>query len=240
VALAVISRFIIDLRVGPRTLEVAKELVGSVALCCPDGIFPLLLMDEHLPYPKAILEVFGLVKHRRRQKAGRGRLCKPVLKPPPGLLAGVVRKVRDGRGNLLEVTTHALFGRLRDIKSRIRKLRIGRQINTSHLERLNGTLRSQQTRLARRTRNVSRLASMLQWALLLWRDIYNWVRPHGSLDGRCPAMALGLTGHVWSILEYVRYPTHVSDFQRQDWAEQRKMTLESALDVYLRKKRLPT
>lgn len=197
-------------------------------------------MDEHLPYPKAILEVFGLVKYRRRRRAGRGRMCKPALKPPQELLASVVGKIRDRRGNLLNVTTNSLFGRLKDIQSRIRKLRIGRQINTSHLERLNGTLRGQQSRLARRTRNVSRLAYMLQWALWLWRDIYNWVRPHGSLDGRCPAMVLGLARHVWSILEYVRYPTHVSDFQRHDWAQQRKMTLESALDVYLRKKRLPT
>jgi hypothetical protein len=238
--LEVVSRFLIDLRVGPRTLELAGQLVASVALCCLNGHLPLVLIDEHLPYPAAILRVFGLIKHRRRKRQGRGRKCKPVLKPPLGLLVGVVRKVRDGRGNLLKVTTHALFGRLRDIKHRIRKLHIGRQINTSHLERLNGTLRSQQTRLARRTRNVSRLSCMLQWALWLWRDIYNWVRPHGSLEGRCPAMLLGLARHVWSMLEYVRYPTHVSDLQRQHWAEQRKTALESALDVYLRKKSLPT
>ncbi len=50
---------------------------------------PLLLIDNHLPYPAAILQVFGVIRHRRR-KRGRGRLKHPDLKPPPGLLAGVV------------------------------------------------------------------------------------------------------------------------------------------------------
>lgn len=213
-------------------------MVASVAVCCR-GKLPLLLMDEHLPYPTAILQVFGQIKHRRRRRQGRGRKRKPTLKPPPGLLVGVVKKLRDAKGNLLEVTSYALFGRLKDIERRIRRLRIGRKINTSHLERLNGTLRGQQTRLARRTRNGSRLSCALQWALWLWRDLYNWTRVHGSLRGRTPAMVLGLTQHVWSVLEYTRYPTHVSDLQRQQWAEQRNKALESPLDVYQRKKALP-
>lgn len=232
------SRFVIDLRVGPRTLETACQLVASVAICCR-GKLPLLLMDEHLPYPAAILQVFGRIKHRRRRRQGRGRKRKPTLKPPTALLVGVVKKLRDTRGNLLGVTSYALFGRLKDIERHIRRLGIGRKINTSHLERLNGTLRGQQTRLARRTRNGSRLSCALQWALWLWRDLYNWTRVHGSLRGRTPAMALGLTQHVWSVLEYTRYPTHVSALQRQQWAEQRNKALESPLDVYQRKKALP-
>lgn len=229
----------IDLRVGPRSLEMACELVASVALCRP-GALPLLLIDDHLPYPAAILRVFGMIKHRRRHRKGRGRRCKPTLKAPPGLLVGVVKKLRDARGNLLKVGTYALFGRLKDINRRIRRLRIGRRINTSHLERLNGTLRTQQSRLTRRTRNLSKLPSMLQWSLWLWRDLYNWTRAHGSLGGRCPAMVLGLTEHLWTVLEYIRYPLHVSELQRQDWAEQRKDALESALERYQRKKSLPT
>jgi len=236
--LEVASRFVIDLRVGPRTLETACQLVASVAVCCGTEL-PLLLIDDHLPYPAAILQVFGQMKHRRRRKKGRGRKRKPALKPPPGLLVGVVKKLRDARGHLLKVTTYALFGGLKDIERRIRKLCIGQKINTSHLERLNGTIRGQQARLARRTRNGSRLTKMLQYSLWLWRDLYNWTRVHGSLLGRCPAMVLGLADDVWSVLEYTRYPTHVSDLQRRQWAQQRKDALESPLDVYERKKTLP-
>ena len=228
----------IDLRLGPRTLETACQLITSVAVCCTKTL-PLLLIDDHLPYPAAILQVFGQIKHRRRRKKGRGRKRKPTLKPPPNLLVGVVKKIRNARGRLLEVTTYALFGRLKDIERCIRRLKIGKQINTSHLERLNGTLRGQQTRLARRTRNGSRLSCALQWSLWLWRDLYNWVHVHGSLNGQTPAMCLGLAQSAWTVLKYIRYPVHVSELLRHRWAEQRQDALESPLDVYQRKKSLP-
>ncbi len=235
------SRFLIDLRVGPRTLEVAQQLVASVALCGATARrrLPLFLIDNHLPYPAALLQVFGVVQHRRRRRR-RGRKKDPQLKPPAGLLVGVVHKLRDARGKLLKVRTFARFGRLKAIRQRILELGIGRQINTAHVERLNGTMRGQQTRLARRTRNVSRGQEWLQWALWLWRDLYNWVAVHGSLRGRTPAMAQGLTDHVWTVLEYVRYPVHVSDLQRAIWQEEREEVLTSALDRQKRRKPLPT
>lgn len=199
----------------------------------------LLLIDDHLPYPSAILQVFGLVKHCRRRR-GRGRRKHRRLKPPPGLLVGVVQKVRDATGNLVGVHTRALFGRLKDVRQRIRDLGIGQWINTSHVERLNGTARGQQARLARRTRNGSRLAEALQWALWLWRDLYNWTRAHGSLGGRSPAIALGLAEEVWSVRRYVSYPVHVSELQRGIWAEEREELLRSALEAKKCPKTLPT
>ena len=99
---------------------------------------------------------------------------------------------------------------------------------------------SQQARLARRPRCVSRDGRRLQWSLWLWRDLYNWVRVHGSLAGRTPAMALGLSDRIWSVLEYVRYPVHVSDLDRAIWAEKREKVLTSALDRQQRRKTMPT
>ena len=227
------------MRLGPRTLESAAELLASVAGCCEFGSLPLVLIDNHLPYPAAILRVFGLVMHRRRRH-GRGRRKHPGLKPPRGLLVGVVCKIRDATGNLLGVKTHALFGRRRDIRRRIRQLGIGREINTAHIERLNGTARGHVARLGRRTRNGSRRRRALQWALWLFRDLYNWTRAHASLQGRSPAMALGLAQEVWTVPHYVNHPVHVSDLQRDLWAEYRQELLTSALEARKRKKTLPT
>ncbi len=214
------------------------QLTASVALYAKDRDPPLILIDDHLPYPRAILQVFGHLKHCRR-KNGRGRLKYPRLKPPADLQVGVVKKLRDSRGNLLNVSTHALFGKKKDIEKHIQKLGIGRKINTSHMERLNGTIRGQQARLARRTRNGSHLQEMLQYSIWLWRDLYNWTRVHYSLLDETPAMALGLTDEVWTVLKYILYPAHVSDLQRLDWAEQRNSVLESAVDTYKRNKALP-
>ena len=214
------------------------QLTASVALYSKDKAPPLILVDDHLPYPKAILTVFGQIKHRRR-KNGRGRLKYPRLKPPADLQVGVVKKLRDDRGHLLKVSNKALFGKKKEIEKRIRKLGIGQKINTSHMERLNGTIRGQQARLARRTRNGSHLEEMLQYSIWLWRDLYNWTRVHYSLLDETPAIALGLTNEVWSVLKYILYPVHVSDLQRRDWAEQRNSVLESAVDSYKRNKALP-
>jgi len=210
------------------------QLTASVALYSKDKAPPLILIDDHLPYPKAILTVFGQIKHRRR-KNGRGRLKYPRLKPPADLQVGVVKKLRDDRGHLLKVSNKALFGKKKEIEKRIRKLGIGQKINTSHMERLNG----QQARLARRTRNGSHLEEMLQYSIWLWRDLYNWTRVHYSLLDETPAIALGLTNEVWSVLKYILYPVHVSDLQRRDWSEQRNSVLESAVDSYKRNKSLP-
>jgi hypothetical protein len=51
---------------------------------------------------------------------------------------------------LLKVSTKALFGKKKQIEKHIRKLGIGRKSNTSRMERLNGTIRGQQARLAGR------------------------------------------------------------------------------------------
>jgi hypothetical protein len=238
--LAVVSRFVIDLRVGPRTLEVAKQLVASVALCGGGEPWPLLLLiDDHLPYPAAILDVCGVVQHRRRPSR-RGRKRHPRLKAPAGLWVGVVQKIRDAAGTLLRVKARALFGRRKVLRQRLADLGIGQEINTAHVERLNGTVRSQQARLQRRTRHGSRGGSWLQWSLWLWRDLYNWVRVHGSLGGRTPAQAQGLSERVWSMQEYIRHPVHVSDLRRAIWAEERENALTSALDQRKPKKPLPT
>jgi hypothetical protein len=232
------SRFLLETIIGPRTLETASQLTASVALYSKDRDPPLILIDDHLPYPQAILQVFGDIKHRRR-KNGRGRFKYPRLKPPADLQVGVVKKLRDERGHLLKVSSKALFGKKKEIEKRIRKLGVGQKINTSHMERLNGTIRGQQARLIRRTRAGSHLEKMLQYSIWLWRDLYNWTRPHYSLLDETPAMALGLAEEVWSVLNYILYPVHVSDLVRQDWAEQRNSVLESAVDVYKRNKALP-
>lgn len=238
-ALVSTARFVIDLRIGPRTLEMAKGLVATVATYCAPQQPLTILADDHRPYPQAILSLFGMVRHRRRRR-GRGRKKHPDLKAPPGLRVGIVTKVRDATGNLLRVKKRKLFGRLKDIRAHIKRLHLGQELNTAHVERINGTLRTQQTRLARRTRNVSRSDEWLQWALWLWRDWYHWIRAHASLRDRTPAIAMGLTDHAWSIAEYVSYPVHVGDLRRAIWSEDRENLLTIGLNRRKRVNPLPT
>ena len=66
IALEVKSRFALEMRVAPRSLEAAIALVVSVAVAGA-GRLPLFLIDDHRPYPSALLQVFGRLKHRRRR-----------------------------------------------------------------------------------------------------------------------------------------------------------------------------
>ncbi len=86
---------------------------------------------------------------------------------------------------------------------------------------------------------MSRDGRRLAWSLGLWRDLYNWVRVHGSLEGRTPALAFGLSDRVWSVLEYVRHPVHVDELTRAIWAEEREEVLTSALDREQARKTVP-
>lgn len=223
---------------GPRSLEMARELLASVAENCQPGKPLLLEADEHRPYPQAMLDIFGVTRFRRR-KRGRGRFKYPDSKPAPGLMIGILHKNRDDAGRLVGIKPKRLCGRLKDIKRCLKRNRIGCQINTAHLERLNGTIRGQQARLARRTRNRTMKVDQLQNAVSLWRDIYHWTRPHISLRNRTPAMAMDLAARLWSVSEYVWHPVHVGEFQRMLWRERHELLLAEGLYHQKHRKPLP-
>ena len=74
-------------------------------------------------------------------------------------------------------------------------------VGTALIERFNGTCRSGLRRLTRKCYGFSKCLEMLQSAVSLFVGYYNFCRVHGSLKGRTPAMAAGLTDHVWTIEE---------------------------------------
>ena len=72
--------------------------------------------------------------------------------------------------------------------------------STSHVERMNLTVRMQNRRFTRLTSGYSKKARNLRAAVALFVAYFNFCRVHESL--RCtPAMAAGLTDHVWSLAE---------------------------------------
>jgi len=73
---------------------------------------------------------------------------------------------------------------------------------TSHVERKNGTLRQWCKRLTRLTYAFSRSWDNLRAALALHFAYYNLCRIHGSLR-ITPAMAAGISDHVWTLNELI-------------------------------------
>lgn len=77
------------------------------------------------------------------------------------------------------------------------------KISTSYVERQNLTMRMQIRRFTRLTNAFSKKLENLKAAVALHFAHYNFVRIHKTL--RCtPAMAAGVTDHLWSLSELLR------------------------------------
>ncbi|MGC2192688.1 MAG: IS1 family transposase [Candidatus Dormiibacterota bacterium] len=79
-------------------------------------------------------------------------------------------------------------------------------VTTSHVERQNLTMRMSMRRFTRLTNGFSKKADNLIASVNLHQMHYNFARPHKSLANpypRTPAMATGVTDHVWSVEEIV-------------------------------------
>jgi hypothetical protein len=94
----------------------------------------------------------------------------------------------------------------------------GQVLNTAFIERFNATLRERLATLTRRCRHAARRLDRLEAGMWLVGTTYNWCLPHRELSRRqakaqgirgeiliTPAMASGLTDHLWSLRELLWY-----------------------------------
>src|SRR5215472_18313654 len=77
------------------------------------------------------------------------------------------------------------------------------RISTSHIKRVNLSVRCHLKRFCRKTNAVSKKLSMLKAAVALFVVWYDFCRPHMSLSECTPAMECGITDHVWSLQELI-------------------------------------
>lgn len=75
------------------------------------------------------------------------------------------------------------------------------QATTNHAERTNLSLRTFTRRFVRCTINFSKKRDNHEHAVAVFAAFFNFCRVHKSLDGKTPAMAAGLTDHVWTVRE---------------------------------------
>jgi IS1 family transposase len=203
------SRLLLGLEPGKRTGETCERLIRQV-----HGRTDLLITsDEHAPYETAIRAVYGVERPRSR-RPGPGRPPKPVKVVPAELCYATVRKRRE-KGRVVEVVRTLVFGTLCLLSARLERSTASTTINTSFVERNNGTDRHRNARKRRKTCGFSKELAMHRASSYFIGYTYNFcwavrtLRIRGS-DGRwqarTAAMAAGLSDHVWSIEEWITYP----------------------------------
>jgi len=141
--------------------------------------------------------------------------------PLPGLLyAQVIKTVR--RRRLVRVRHRVVFGTVEAVQQVLAAH--GWQINTAFIERLNLTIRHHVAAVGRRVSTLCKGEDGIQQQLALYHMYYNFCLPHASLrqprlqlepthgtgsakrwQPRTPAMAAGLTDHVWTLREVLLF-----------------------------------
>lgn len=198
-----------------REIQDAKAFLTRVRSQIASGQL-LVTSDKLRAYPQALLDVFGDPEPEPEKLLGRPRVHRRKVFPP-GFLYGQIDKERV-HGHLVAVERRALVGTMDQISFVLDRDNLCKVINTSFVERDNLSVRQHNGRLVRKTLSYSKNWQMHQYAIDFEDAVHNFVRPHFSLRmplreqyGPClwqpqtPAMAAGITDHVWSMRELVTY-----------------------------------
>jgi hypothetical protein len=198
----------------------AQRVVHQVARVLAPGCLPAWFSDGFKGYLPAIVGHFGRwMQPKRLQDKGTRR--KPRWMPLPGLLyAQVVKQYR--RKRVVGVKHRVVFGTMEAVMQVLATC--GWKINTAMVERLNLDIRQRVAAIGRRVNTICQGEEGLQHQLAVFQVYHNFVLPHASLrqplsipepthgtgSARLwrpctPAMAAGLTDHVWTLRDVLLY-----------------------------------
>ena len=193
------SRFVVAWAFGPRTADLAARVVHTTRARTADGAGIPWISDGWEPYAETIAETYT-----DPVPAGIRDWC--ILKPTPGVRLTQSVKHRHGR-RLVRVEIRATIGPA------------VAQPHAVHIERFNGVLRDRLACLTRKTHAFAKNPPTWDAAVTLAIFEHNWLHPQTALrrpfavpvggrryQRRTPAMALGLTDHCWSFVEFLTYP----------------------------------
>ncbi len=209
VALDPEHRLVVAVVPGARTIENTESRVEDFHRRTQGRVMNLMTSDDYPAYETAILPTYGeTITPPRTGKPGRPKA--PYRAAPPGLTYATVTK-RPEEGRVVEVGTRVVF----TVALALGLSRVSRAINTAFVRRQNATDRPRDARKARKTYRFSK-----DWRyheavtfLSLYSDNFSWpVRTlsikddQGRRRQRSPAMAAGLTDHLWSMSEWLTFP----------------------------------
>ena len=204
-------RLVVCVVPGARNSENAEEVVAGFKERTGGRPMDLITSDEHRPYREAILRAYGV-------EATRTPSGLPVRAPyrvaPPSLCYAAVHKVRR-LGRVTRILIRLVFGTAALLARALAGSAVSHVVNVSLLERQHLTDRHRNARKRRKTSCFSRCWEAHEAATYFTLDSYNFCWPvrtlrirsdEGPWQKSTPAMAAGLTDHVWSLPEWLKFP----------------------------------
>ena len=191
-----------------RDSDLTDNLMRQVRRCARSLCAILICTDGFAAYPKSIIKAF---RYKVKTTPGPGASKKVVW---PRLYIGTVTK-RTAKRRVTEVSRRMSYGQWRKAKRLIKASKGGKKLNTSFIERFNGTIRERFAPLTRKCRYAASKITTVHTGIYLIGFVYNFCSPHyelsksktkGGYGFSCtPAMASGITDHVWSVKELLTY-----------------------------------
>ena len=188
-----------------RDRQLADGLLQQVRRCCQCLQGLLICTDGWNAYPKSILRAF---REKVKKTAGRGRCCLEVW--PDLCIATIIKHTKNKQ--VVEVTRKLTWGVLEKAQHLLTLTAGCKEFNTSLIERFNATMRERLASLTRKCRHAAQRLETLETGMYLIGSTYNFCWPHQELSnsmhfgyGCTPAMAAGLTDHIWSVSELLHF-----------------------------------
>ena len=201
-------RLVLSVVVGKRTYENARQVVHEFYERTDGRFVNLITSDEHAAYAEAIAEVYAVPE----TSPPSGRPAAERL--PEWLVYATVHKTREDN-RVVRVETRLVYGTLLALAAAL-AWAVLRRVTTVFVERSNGTDRHRNARKGRKTYRFSK-----DWGVheaMTYFTLYssNFCFPVRTLREevgpkryrqRTPALAAGLTDHVWSLEEWLLFPS---------------------------------
>jgi len=189
-----------------RLIQSLVQVIRQCALARP----LLICVDGFIAYVQAVQQVF-------RTPLPNGKRGRPWLISWLDIHIGQVVKRYQGK-RVVDVTRRMAQGCLEKALALLKRSHGGTKLNTAFIERLNATFRSRLAALVRRSRALIRHPQTLGSLMYLMGCVYNFCTEHKSLRlklwvgshgyrwvRRTPALAAGLTDHIWSVKELLLF-----------------------------------
>jgi IS1 family transposase len=215
VALDPEHRLVVSAVVGKRTEANARQLVYEFRERTDGRPVNLMTSDEYPAYAAAITELYA--EPRAQPAAGAAAPEAEGPDPLPEWLAyATVHKTR-ANNRVVQVETRVVFGTLLSVAAALLYSLVSWCVNTVFVERSHGSDRHRNARKGRKTYRFSKdwnvHAAMSYFTL--YSSNFCWcvrtLRQEVGRDRyrrRTPAMAAGLTDHVWPLEEWLTLPSN--------------------------------
>lgn len=172
------SKLMVSWFVGDRTSECAEQFMRDLARRVANQV--QITTDGYGGYPNAVIAEFrGKAHYAQLQKSYSDQPTGPERRYSPAVCVGAKKIPLYGNPD----PAH---------------------ISTSLVERSNLTMRMSMRRFTRLTNAHSKKFENHGHALALYFAWYNWMRPHGALKGKTPAMAAGLTDAPMTMADFLK------------------------------------